>query len=165
MKPGFLTNRDTAITTHEEKVRVRAYELYEVHGRMDGHAEEDWLQAEGELAGSSERKAAPASASGSLNIFVGNLDFTTSEEQLQELFAAYGAVETVTIVTDRDTGQPRGFAFVEMTSPDEAQDAIRTLNGSVLGERAMIVNEARPKVHNNCEHESFTSRDHRRHRF
>ena len=165
MNPEFLTNRDTAITTHEEKVRARAYERYEVRGRMDGHAEEDWLQAEGELAGSSERKAAPASASGSLNIFVGNLDFTTSEEQLQALFAAYGAVETVTIGTDRDTGQPRGFAFVEMTSPDEGQDAIRNLNGSALGERALIVNEARPKLHPNREHESLTSRDHRRHRF
>src|SRR5712692_3237233 len=165
MKPKFLTKTDTAITTLEEKVRARAYELYKVRGRIEGHAEEDWLQAEGDLAGSSERKAAPASASGSLNIYVGNLDFTTSEEQLQALFGAYGAVETVTIVTDRDTGQPRGFAFVEMTSPDEAQDAIRTLNGSVLGERVLIVNEARPKLHDHREHESLTSRDHRHHRF
>ena len=50
------------------------------------------------------------------NIYVGNLDFSTSEDQLQTLFAAYGAVKTVTAVTDRDTGQPRGFAFVEMTN-------------------------------------------------
>ena len=98
------------------------------------------------------------------NIYVGNLDFTTSEDQLWALFAAYGAVETVTIVTDRDTGQPRGFAFVEMTSAGEAQDAIRTLNGSVHGEHALIVNEARPKLYRNREHESFPSRDHRRHR-
>jgi len=67
MKPEILTNRDAAITTHdEENVRARAYELYEVRGRMDGHAEEDWLQAEGEVAGSNERKAVLASASRSL---------------------------------------------------------------------------------------------------
>jgi len=66
MKPKFLTKTDTAITTLEEKVRARAYELYEVRGRINGHAEEDWLQAEDDLAGSSEPKAVPASASGSL---------------------------------------------------------------------------------------------------
>src|SRR6266566_2220326 len=63
------------------------------------------------------------------NIYVGNLDFSTHEDQLQTLFAAYGAVKTVTTVNDRDTGQPRGFAFVEMTNGREARDAIRTLNG------------------------------------
>jgi Protein of unknown function (DUF2934) len=63
----LLTKRDAAITTHdEENVRARAYELYEVRGRIDGHAEEDWLQAEGEVAGSNERKAVPISASRSL---------------------------------------------------------------------------------------------------
>ncbi len=98
------------------------------------------------------------------NIYVGKLDFTTSEDQLRTLFADWGAVETVTIVTDRDTGQPRGFAFVEMTSAGQAQDAIRKLNGSVHGGRALIVNEARPKLYLNREHESLTSRDHRRHR-
>ena len=56
------------------------------------------------------------------NIYVGNLDFSTHEDQLQTLFAAYGAVKTVTAVTDRDTGQPRGFAFVEMTNTAEARD-------------------------------------------
>ena len=98
------------------------------------------------------------------NIYVGNLDFSTSEDQVRTLFAAYGAVKTVTAVTDRDTGQPRGFAFVEMTNAAEARDAIRTLNGSVHGGRALIVNEARPKVYLGGEHESPTSRDHRRHR-
>ena len=98
------------------------------------------------------------------NIYVGNLDFATSEDQLRTLFATYGAVETVTTVTDRDTGQPRGFAFVEMTSAGEARDAVRALNGSVHGRRALIVNEARPKVYLGGEHESPTSRDHRRHR-
>ncbi len=63
MKPELLTNRDAPITTHEENVRARAYELYEVRGRIDGHAEEDWLQAEREVAGSNERKALRASTS------------------------------------------------------------------------------------------------------
>ena len=64
MKRELLTNRDAAITNHvEENVRSRAYELYEVRGRMDGHAEEDWLQAEGEVAGSNERKTVRASTS------------------------------------------------------------------------------------------------------
>jgi cold-inducible RNA-binding protein len=98
------------------------------------------------------------------NIYFGNLDFSTSEDELQTLFAAYGAVKTVTTVTDRDTRQPRGFAFVEMTNAGEARDAIRTLNGSVHGERALIVNEARPKLYRSGERESLPSRDHRRHR-
>lgn len=63
MKPEILTKRDSAITTHEEDVRARAYELYEMRGRIDGHAEEDWLQAEGELAGSNDRKAVRSSRS------------------------------------------------------------------------------------------------------
>ncbi len=64
MKPELLTKGDAAITTHdEENVRARAYELYEVRGRIDGHAEEDWLQAESEVAGSNERKAVRASTS------------------------------------------------------------------------------------------------------
>ena len=98
------------------------------------------------------------------NIYVGNLDFATSEDQLRTLFAGYGAVKTVTAVTDRDTGQPRGFAFVEMTNAGDARDAIRTLNGSVHGGRALILNEARPKLYRSGEHESLPSRDHRRHR-
>jgi hypothetical protein len=63
MKPELLTEGDAAITTHEENVRARAFELYDVRGRIDGHAEEDWLQAEGEVAGSNERKAVRASSS------------------------------------------------------------------------------------------------------
>src|ERR1700723_893558 len=98
------------------------------------------------------------------NIYVGNLDFSTHEDQLQTLFAAYGAVKTVTAVTDRDTGQPRGFAFVEMTNAAEARDAIRTLNGSVHGGRALIFPEARPKPYRSGGPEAFPSRDHRRHR-
>jgi cold-inducible RNA-binding protein len=98
------------------------------------------------------------------NLYVGNLDFSASEDELQTLFAVYGTVKTVTIVTDRDTRQPRGFAFVEMTNAGEARDAIRALNGSVHGGRALIVNEARPKLYRNGERESLPSRDHRRHR-
>jgi len=98
------------------------------------------------------------------NIYVGNLDFSASEEQLRTLFAAYGAVKTVTAVTDRDTGQPRGFAFVEMTSSGEAGDAIRALNGAVHGGRALIVNEARPKLYCSSDQESLSRRDHRHHR-
>jgi cold-inducible RNA-binding protein len=98
------------------------------------------------------------------NIYVGNLDFSTHEDQLQTLFAAYGAVRTVKAVADRDTGEPRGFAFVEMTNAAEAREAIHTLNGSVHGGRALIVNEARPKLCRSGERESLPSRDHRRHR-
>src|ERR1700732_2150992 len=87
------------------------------------------------------------------NIYVGNLDFSTHEDQLQTLFATYGAVKTVTAVTDRDTGQPRGFAFVEMNNAAEAREAIRTLNDSLHGGRALIVNEARPKLYHGGENE------------
>jgi len=96
------------------------------------------------------------------NIFIGNLDFTATEEQLRTLCAAYGAVETVTIVKDRDTGEPRGFAFVEMTQAAEAQAAISSLDGVLLNKRALRVNEARPKLDRDPARESG-SRDHRRH--
>ncbi|HEY1758256.1 MAG TPA: RNA-binding protein [Bryobacteraceae bacterium] len=79
------------------------------------------------------------------NIFVGNLNFQTTQDDLYAAFAQYGAVERVNIVTDRDTGQPRGFAFVEMTDRREAETAIQQLNGAELNGRAMNVNEARPK--------------------
>lgn len=79
------------------------------------------------------------------NIFVGNLSYQTTQDDLQSAFAAYGSVERVNIVTDRDTGQARGFAFVEMTDPQAAQTAISKLNGAELHGRALNVNEARPK--------------------
>jgi RNA recognition motif-containing protein len=79
------------------------------------------------------------------NIFVGNLSFQTSQDELTSAFAAYGAVERVNVVTDRDSGQPRGFAFVEMTEKRDAETAISQLNGAELNGRAMTVNEARPK--------------------
>ncbi len=96
------------------------------------------------------------------NIFVSNLDITATEEQLRNLFAGYGAVETVAIVKDRDTGEPRGFAFVEMTHAAEAQAAISSLDGAVLNERVLRVNEARPKLQRDPARDSG-SRDHRRH--
>ena len=79
------------------------------------------------------------------NIFVGNLSYATTQEELQDVFGGYGVVERVSIVRDRDTGQPRGFAFVERTNPDEATRAIEELNGRELNGRTMNVNEARPR--------------------
>ena len=79
------------------------------------------------------------------NLFVGNLSFGATEDALRSLFEAYGTVDRVNIVTDRDTGQARGFAFVEMPDQREAETAISQLNGAELNGRAMNVNEARPK--------------------
>jgi RNA recognition motif-containing protein len=79
------------------------------------------------------------------NIFVGNLSYAITEGELESAFGAYGAVERVSIVRDRDTGQPRGFAFVEMTDATEAANAINALNGRELSGRAINVNEARPR--------------------
>src|ERR1700753_2939227 len=79
------------------------------------------------------------------NIFVGNLSYQTTQEDLQQAFSQYGGVERVNIVTDRDTGQARGFAFVEMTEKRDAETAISQLNGAELNGRALNVNEARPK--------------------
>lgn len=79
------------------------------------------------------------------NIFVGNLSFQTTQEDLLATFSQFGNVERVSIVTDRDTGQPRGFAFVEMANAQDAQTAISQLNGAELNGRALNVNEARPK--------------------
>ena len=80
------------------------------------------------------------------NIFVGNLSFGATEDALRSLFAAYGAVSRVNIVTDRDTGQPRGFGFVEMANDAEGDKAIASLNGTDLDGRTLNVNEARPKT-------------------
>src|SRR6185295_19068147 len=79
------------------------------------------------------------------NIFVGNLSFGTTEQDIRSLFEAHGSVDRVNIVTDRDSGQPRGFAFVEMTNDAEGERAIDALNGKEVGGRALNVNEARPK--------------------
>jgi RNA recognition motif-containing protein len=79
------------------------------------------------------------------NIFVGNLDFAATESSIRELFERHGAVDRVALMTDRDTGRSRGFAFVEMTDAAQADQAIAALNGVQVGGRALSVNEARPK--------------------
>jgi cold-inducible RNA-binding protein len=81
----------------------------------------------------------------STKLFVGNLSFNTTENDLQDAFAAHGTVTEANLVTDRTTGRPRGFGFVSMGSPEEAQKAIDALNGAKLGDRNITVNEARPK--------------------
>jgi cold-inducible RNA-binding protein len=80
------------------------------------------------------------------NIFVGNLDFNTSEDDLRQLFQAHGQVDRVSIMTDRDTGRSRGFGFVEMSSSEDGEKAIAAINGTQLGGRTLNVNEARPKA-------------------
>jgi RNA recognition motif-containing protein len=79
------------------------------------------------------------------NIFVGNLSFNTTEDELRQLFGAYGQVDRVSIMTDRDTGRSRGFGFVEMANTEDGEKAIAALNGTQLGGRTLNVNEARPK--------------------
>jgi len=79
------------------------------------------------------------------NIFVGNLSFKTNEDELRQAFEAYGQVDRVSILTDRDTGRSRGFGFVEMTSDEDGEKAIAALNGAQIGGRTINVNEARPK--------------------
>jgi cold-inducible RNA-binding protein len=79
-------------------------------------------------------------------IFVGNLDFGATEESVRALFEPYGTVDSVSLITDRDTGRSRGFAFVEMSDSNQAEAAINALNGSNLGGRTLNINEARPKV-------------------
>jgi RNA recognition motif-containing protein len=79
-------------------------------------------------------------------IFVGNFSFSTTEDELRQWFSAHGAVDNVSLVTDRDTGRSRGFAFVEMADAKEADAAIAALNGSDVGGRRLTVNEARPKT-------------------
>jgi RNA recognition motif-containing protein len=78
-------------------------------------------------------------------LFVGNLSFNTTENDLQDAFAAHGTVTEANLMTDRATGRPRGFAFVTMSSPEEAQNAINVLNGANLDGRNLTVNEARPR--------------------
>jgi RNA recognition motif-containing protein len=78
-------------------------------------------------------------------IYVGGLPYSTTEEDLEKLFSTKGTVSDVAIITDRYTGQAKGFGFVEMTNDDEALAAINDLNGSVLGGRTLTVNEARPR--------------------
>lgn len=80
------------------------------------------------------------------NLYVGNIPHDTTEDELRTIFQQHGAVEKVSVVTDRETGRARGFAFVEMTDAGEADKAIAALNGTDLGGRAMKINEAKPKT-------------------
>jgi cold-inducible RNA-binding protein len=80
-----------------------------------------------------------------MNIYIGNLSFETTEEHLRQAFEGFGEVSTVNIITDRDSGRPRGFAFVEMATQSEAMAAISGLNGHELNGREMNVNEAKPR--------------------
>lgn len=79
------------------------------------------------------------------NIYVGNLDFSTSEDEIRSMFEPFGQVDTVSLVRDKFSGQSRGFAFVEMANDGEAQQAIQSLNGKQVGKRNITVNEARPR--------------------
>ena len=81
----------------------------------------------------------------SRKLYVGNLPYEVGETELQELFARAGSVESVTVMRDQATGRARGFAFVEMSSDQDAENAIRELNASQVGGRSLTVNEARPK--------------------
>ena len=90
-----------------------------------------------------------------MNIYVGNLPFTVSEDDVRQAFAAYGTVSSVAIIKDRETGQSRGFAFVEMPNNEEGNAAITNLNGKPLKGRALKINEARPRE------ESFGGGGHR----
>jgi RNA recognition motif-containing protein len=81
----------------------------------------------------------------SKKLYVGNLPFSSTEEDLRDVFGRHGTVESVAVITDRETGRPRGFAFVEMAEADAADDAIRALDGSDLGGRSIRVNEAQDR--------------------
>jgi RNA recognition motif-containing protein len=78
-------------------------------------------------------------------LYVGSLPYSTNEQELSQLFSQYGTVQSAKVITDRYTGQSRGFGFVEMSTGEEAQKAIAALNGSNMGGRTLVVNEARPQ--------------------
>jgi RNA recognition motif-containing protein len=81
----------------------------------------------------------------SMKLYIGNLSFQTTSDELQTLFSQSGTVESVSLVTDRDTGRPRGFGFIEMGSKAEGEDAITRFNGTELNGRSLTVNEAKPR--------------------
>jgi RNA recognition motif-containing protein len=81
-----------------------------------------------------------------MNIYIGNMSFDTTEDQLRQAFEGFGAVSTVNIIKDKYSGEPRGFAFVEMSAKDEAIAAIGGLNGQELNGRTLNVNEAKPRT-------------------
>ncbi len=83
-----------------------------------------------------------------MRIYVGNLPYEVTEEELQQEFQTFGDVTSVSIITDKFSGRPKGFAFVEMGSKPESEAAIEAMNGKVMGERTIVVNEARPRPDN-----------------
>ncbi len=91
-------------------------------------------------------------------IYVGNLAFETTEADLKQLFAAHGGVSEVSLIIDRMTGRSRGFGFVTMEKPEDAQAAIQKINGQDVNGRALTVNEARPKESNGGERRDFNRR-------
>ncbi|HDS08419.1 MAG TPA: RNA-binding protein [Bacteroides sp.] len=84
-----------------------------------------------------------------MNIYVGNLDFKVNEHDLEEVFEEYGTVSSAKIITDKYSGRSRGFGFVTMESQDEANKAIKSLNGATYENRELVVNEAKPRKENN----------------
>ena len=84
----------------------------------------------------------------SMKLYVGNLSFNTSTQDLETMFGAHGTVESTNIIEDRETGRSRGFGFIEMSSKEEGQNAISTLNGKEIDGRALTVNEAKPRENN-----------------
>jgi cold-inducible RNA-binding protein len=83
-----------------------------------------------------------------MKLYVGNLSYTTTQDTLHEVFSSHGSVDEVAVITDRETGRPRGFAFVSMKNDQEARAAIEALNGAEVDGRTISVNEARPKSDN-----------------
>lgn len=81
-----------------------------------------------------------------MNIYVGNMSYSTSEDELRRVFEEHGNVDSANVITDRDTGRPKGFGFVEMPDKTEAEAAIEALNGKELDGRTLTVNEARPRA-------------------
>jgi len=81
-----------------------------------------------------------------MNIYVGNMSFDATEDEVRQLFAEFGEVTSVNIISDRDSGRPKGFGFVEMAQAEQAQNAMKALNGKEFKGRALNVNEARPKT-------------------
>ncbi len=84
-----------------------------------------------------------------MNIFIGNLNFQTTEEQLEDLFTPFGELTSIKIITDKFSGRSRGFGFIEMPNSAEAEKAIENLNGQVFNDRNIVVNEAKPREENN----------------
>jgi len=116
------------------------------------------------MAGLPVKRRATVRNQGMINIFVGNIGADVTEEQIRDLFAVHGMVASITLVNDRDTAQPRGFAFVEMNSTEDAKQAVSSLDGATLNGRKLRVNEARPKAEEDPSRPSSDARDHRRHR-